>query len=151
MNTPYPPPPAAPAKPQRKLWPWFLGGCLLLLLIGAVAIGAVLYFGAKAISAGTKELVGNVPAVREHFGAVSEAGLDLGAMTEAGQAGQSIMVFRIAGEKGEGRLSIQLDPATQAFQSATLTLPNGEVHELDKKTLDQLKALQQGRLPIPQG
>ncbi|WP_080797969.1 hypothetical protein [Arabiibacter massiliensis] len=35
--TPYPQPPypAPPQQPKRKAWPWVLGGCLLVLLIGA--------------------------------------------------------------------------------------------------------------------
>ena len=42
-----------------------------------------------------------------------------------------------------------LDPATQAFRSATLTLPDGQVRELDSATIDRLKALSEGRLPPP--
>jgi hypothetical protein len=142
MNTPFPPPPAAPEK-KRKLWPWFLGGCLVLVLIAVAAVAGLGYFGMKAMGAATKEVVANVPAVQEHFGAVTDAGMDFAAMG----ATPGSMVFKITGEKGEGRLSIQIDQATQQFQSATLTLPNGEVHELDATTLDQLKALQQGQLP----
>jgi hypothetical protein len=146
MNTPFPPPPAAPEK-KRKLWPWFLGGCLLLILLAVGAFVAVGYFGLKALGTATKDVIANVPAVQEHFGAVSDAGMDFGAMSASGG---SAMVFKITGEKGEGRLSIQLDPATQQFKSATLTLPNGDVHEIDQTTLEQLKALQQGQMPIPQ-
>jgi hypothetical protein len=145
MTTPFPPPPAAP-EAKRKLWPWFLGGCLLLILLAVGGFVAIGWFGVKALGSATKDVVASVPAVTEHFGAVTDAGMDFAAMGTTPGA----MVFKITGEKGEGRLSIQLDPATQQFQSATLTLPNGEVHELDKKTLDQLKALQQGQLPMPQ-
>ena len=144
MNTPFPPPPAND-KPKRKLWPWFLGGCLVLIVIGAVAIGGLFYFGAKAVSAGGKEIVAQVPAVQEHFGAISDAGMDFGAMMAAGQAGKSVMIFNITGEKGTGKLEIQLDQATQQFQSATITLPSGEVHTVDQATLDMLKGLQQGQ------
>ena len=142
MNTPFPPPPAAPEK-KRKLWPWFLGGCLVLVLIAVAAVAGLGYFGLKAMGSATKEIVASVPAVQEHFGAVTDAGMDFAAMGSSPGA----MVFKITGEKGEGRLTIQMDQATQQFQSATLTLPNGEVHELDATTLDQLKALQQGQLP----
>ncbi|WP_397608624.1 hypothetical protein [Silanimonas sp.] len=141
MSTPFPPPPAAPEK-KRKLWPWFLGGCLTLLVVGGLAIAAMFYFGAKAVSAGGKEIVSQVPAVQEHFGAVTEAGMDFGAMMEASQAGQSVMIFNITGEKGEGRLVIETDQATQAFKSATLTLPSGETLEVDAATMKQLQALQ---------
>jgi hypothetical protein len=147
MSTPYPNPPSAPATPQRKLWPWFLGGCLLLVLLGVGAFVALGWFGLKAMGTATKDIVASVPAVQEHFGAVTDAGMDFGAMG----ANPGAMVFKITGAKGEGRLVIQIDPATQAFTSATLTLPSGEVHELDATTLDQLKALQQGQLPVPQG
>lgn len=142
MNTPFPPPPAAPETPKRKLWPWFLGGCLLLLLLGGLAIVAAGYFGMKAMGSATKDAVAQVPAVQEHFGVISDAGMDFAGMMEAGQAGQSVMAFKITGEKGEGRLTIQLNPATQAFESATLTLPNGETRTLDTAALDKLKALQ---------
>ncbi|MCZ8061629.1 hypothetical protein [Silanimonas sp.] len=141
MNTPFPPPPAAPEK-KRKLWPWFLGGCLTLIVLGGLAVAAMFYFGAKAVSAGGKEIVAQVPAVQEHFGAVTDAGMDFGAMMEASQAGRSVMIFNITGEKGEGRLVIETDQATQAFKSATLTLPSGETLEVDAATMKQLQALQ---------
>ncbi|WP_397572947.1 hypothetical protein [Silanimonas sp.] len=141
MNTPFPPPPAAPEK-KRKLWPWFLGGCLTLIVLGGLAVAAMFYFGAKAVSAGGKEIVAQVPAVQEHFGAVTDAGMDFGAMMEASQAGRSVMIFNITGEKGEGCLVIETDQATQAFKSATLTLPSGETLEVDAATMKQLQALQ---------
>lgn len=141
MSTPFPPPPAAPEK-KRKLWPWFLGGCLTLIVLGGLAVAAMFYFGAKAVSAGGKEIVGQVPAVQEHFGAVTDAGMDFGAMMEAGQSGKSVVIFNITGEKGEGRLVIETDQATQAFKSATLTLPSGETVEVDAATLKQLQNLQ---------
>jgi hypothetical protein len=141
MSTPFPPPPAAPEK-KRKLWPWFLGGCLTLIVLGGLAVAAMFYFGAKAVSAGGKEIVAQVPAVQEHFGAVTDAGMDFGAMMEASQAGRSVMIFNITGEKGEGRLVIETDQATQAFKSATLTLPSGETLEVDAATMKQLQALQ---------
>jgi hypothetical protein len=141
MSTPFPPPPAND-KPKRKLWPWFLGGCLTLLVVGGLAVAAMFYFGAKAVSAGGKEIVAQVPAVQEHFGAVTDAGMDFGAMMEAGQTGKSVVIFNITGEKGEGRLVIETDQATQAFKSATLTLPSGETVEVDAATLKQLQSLQ---------
>jgi len=145
MNVPFPPPPAAPIKPRRKIWPWALGGCLLVLLIGVVTVGALIYFGAKAIAAGSREVVAQVPAVQEHFGPLTGVGMDWGAMT----ANPGTMVLKLTGAKGEGRLLIQTDPATMQFRSATLTLPNGEVHELDTAELRQLQALQQGQWPLP--
>lgn len=141
MSTPFPPPPAAPEK-KRKLWPWFLGGCLVLILLGVAAVVGLGYFGMKAVSAGGKEIVAQVPAVQEHFGAVTDAGMDFGAMMEAGQTGKSVVIFNITGEKGEGRLVIETDQATQAFKSATLTLPSGETVEVDAATLKQLQSLQ---------
>ena len=141
MSTPFPPPPAKD-KPKRKLWPWFLGGCLVLILLGVGAVVGLGYFGMKAVSAGGKEIVAQVPAVQEHFGAVTDAGMDFGAMMEAGQTGKSVVIFNITGEKGEGRLIIETDQATQAFKSATLTLPSGETVEVDAATLKQLQSLQ---------
>jgi hypothetical protein len=141
MSTPFPPPPAND-KPKRKLWPWFLGGCLTLIVLGGLAVAAMFYFGAKAVSAGGREIVAQVPAVQEHFGAVTDAGMDFGAMMEAGQTGKSVVIFNITGEKGEGRLVIETDQATQAFKSATLTLPSGETVEVDAATLKQLQNLQ---------
>lgn len=142
MSTPFPPPPAND-KPKRKLWPWFLGGCLVLVLIGVAAFIGVGYLGAKWMGAAAKETLAGIPVVEENFGTVTDAGMDLMALgTTPGS-----MVFKITGEKGEGRLSIQVNPATQEFESATLTLPNGEVHDIDASVLEKLKALQQGRLP----
>lgn len=142
MNTPFPPPPAND-KPKRTLWPWFLGGCLVLVLIAVAAVAGLGYFGMKAMGSAAKDMVASVPAVQEHFGAVTDAGMDFAAMG----ASPGSMVFKITGEKGEGRLDIRMNQATQEFESATLTLPNGEVHELDASALDQLKALQAGQLP----
>ena len=141
MNTPYPPPPANDP-PKRKLWPWFLGGCLVLILLGVGAVVGLGYFGMKAVGSATQEMVASVPVVQEHFGAVTDAGMDMGAMMEAGQAGKSVVVFNITGEKGEGRLVIETDQTTQEFKSATLTLPSGEAVELDAATLRQLQGLQ---------
>jgi hypothetical protein len=63
-------------------------------------------------------------------------------MMEAGQTGKSVVIFNITGEKGKGRLVIETDQATQAFKSATLTLPSGETLEVDAATLKQLQNLQ---------
>jgi hypothetical protein len=144
MNTPFPPPPSAPQKP-RKLWPWFLGGCLLLVVLGVAAVVGVGWFGLKAMGSATKDVVATVPVVQEHFGVVSDAGMDFAAMGTTPGA----MVFKITGDKGEGRLAIQLDPVTQEFQSATLTLPNGETREIDPSLLRQLEALSKGQIPAP--
>jgi hypothetical protein len=142
MNTPFPPP-SANEKPKRKLWPWFLGGCLVLILLGVAAFVGLGYFGMKAMGTATKDMVASVPAVQEHFGTITDAGMDMGAIMEAGQTGKSVLAFTITGDKGDGRLVIEMDQATQQFKSATLTLPNGEAMELDVATLQQLQGLQQ--------
>ncbi|MFN3964926.1 MAG: hypothetical protein ACK4JC_05845 [Silanimonas lenta] len=142
MNTPAP----TAARP-RRLWPWVLGGCLVLVLLAVAALVALGWFGMKMVGETTRQAVAEVPLVQEHFGRVEDVGMDFGGIVEAGQAGQQAMVFRLRGEKGEGRLVITADPASGEFRSATLTLPNGEVHELDQRTLEQLKALQGGGLP----
>lgn len=141
MNTPAP-----NATKPRKLWPWFLGGCLLLVLLAIGAFVAMAWFGMKMMGDGAKQAVSGVPLVQEHFGRVEDVSMDFGGLMEAGQAGQQAMVFRLRGEKGEGRLVITMDPAG-GFQSATVTLPNGEVHELDQRALEQLKTLQGGLPP----
>ncbi len=143
MSTPFPPPPAAPAKPARKIWPWALGGCLLLVLLVGAGVGGLAWFGLKQFGAQTATAVQSIPGVEEHFGTVSDAGMDLGAMT----ANPGAMVFKITGAKGEGRLTIQMDPQTQQFRSATLTLPNGETREVDTAFLKTLEALSQGQIP----
>lgn len=142
MNSPFPPP-SANEKPKRKLWPWFLGGCLVLILLAVAAFVGLGYFGMKAMGSATKEMVASVPVVQEHFGTVTDAGMDMGAIMEAGQTGKSVLAFTITGDKGEGRLVIEMDQATQQFKAATLTLPNGEAMELDAATLQQLQGLQQ--------
>lgn len=146
MSTPFPPPPAAPP-PQRKIWPWALGGCLLLLVVGALAVGGIAWFGFKQLGAQTQSVVQGLPGVEEHFGVVSDAGMDLAAMGQ--QPGS--MVFTITGEKGKGTLRVLMDPQSGAFRSATLTLPNGETREIDPNLLRSLEGLMQGQLPVPQG
>lgn len=137
MNTPFPPPPAAPEK-KRKLWPWFLGGCLVLILLIVVGIGAVTWFGLKAMGTQARDSIAALPAVQENFGTLADASIDTAALA------QGMMAFTLTGERGEGRLAIKLNPQTGAFESATLTLPSGEVRELDGAALERLKALQQG-------
>jgi hypothetical protein len=97
----------------------------------------------KAMGTATKDMVASVPAVQEHFGTITDAGMDMGAIMEAGQTGKSVLAFTITGDKGDGRLVIEMDQTTQQFKSATLTLPNGEAMELDAATLQQLQGLQQ--------
>jgi hypothetical protein len=142
MSTPFPQPPAND-KPKRKLWPWFLGGCLTLIVLGVAAFVGLGYFGMKAMGTATKDMVASVPAVQEHFGTITDAGMDMGAIMEAGQTGKSVLAFTITGDKGDGRLVIEMDQTTQQFKSATLTLPSGEAMELDVATLQQLQILQQ--------
>lgn len=136
MNTPFPPPP--PTRKKRTLWPWFLGGCLLLLLIGGVLLVGLVWFGVKALGTQARDSIGSLPAVQENFGALTDASLDTGALA------QGMMAFTLRGELGEGRLAIRLDPQTGAFDSATLTLPSGEVRQLDGAALRRLQALQEG-------
>lgn len=144
MNTPFPPPPAAPQK-TRRIWPWALGGCLVLVLLAVVGFVALGWFGLKAMGSATKDVMATVPAVQEHFGAINDAGMDFGAIgTNPGA-----LTFNITGEKGTGTLVVQIDPQTRAFQSATLTLPNGETREIDTTVLRQLEALSQGQIPAP--
>lgn len=144
MSTPFPPPPAAPQK-QRKIWPWALGGCLVLLLLGALAIGGFFWFGLKQFGGQAQASVQALPGVSENFGTVTDAGIDWAAMGTNPNA----LVFNITGERGNGRLVVTLDPQSRQFQSATLTLPNGETREIDTALLRQLEALSQGRMPAP--
>ena len=137
MNTPFPPPPAAHEK-KRKLWPWFLGGCLILVLLLGVGIAAITWFGLKAMGTQARDSIATLPAVQQNFGALSDASIDTGALA------QGLMAFSLTGERGEGRLAIKLNPQTGAFESATLTLPSGEVRELDGAALQRLQALQEG-------
>ena len=138
MNTPFPPPPNNAQKPKRKLWPWFLGGCLLLVLVGGVLVAALFWFGIKAVGTQARDSIASLPAVQQNFGALADASFDTSALA------QGMMAFSLRGELGEGRLAIRLDPETGAFDSATLTLPNGEVRELDGAALQRLQALQDG-------
>ncbi|GIX38573.1 MAG: hypothetical protein KatS3mg127_1812 [Silanimonas sp.] len=111
MNTPTP-----NAAQPRKLWPWVLGGCLVLVLLAVAALVALGWFGLKMVGETTRQAVAEVPLVQEHFGRVEDVGMDFGGIAEAGQAGQQAMVFRLRGEKGEGRLVITTDPAGGEFQ-----------------------------------
>jgi hypothetical protein len=144
MSTPFPPPPAA-GKPARKIWPWALGGCLLLVLLGVLAVGGIAWFGFKQLGTHTQAVVQGLPGVQEHFGTVSDAGMDLAAMGQQPGA----MVFTITGDKGTGTLRVNLDPLSGEFRSATLTLPNGETREIDPNLLQPLEGLMQGQIPTP--
>ena len=149
MSTPFPPPSPSAAAPKRRIWPWALGGCLILLLLAGGALVAIGWFGVKALGSATKDVLAGVPAVSENFGPLQDAGFDWGAMGQATAKGEHVMIYAITGEKGRGSLRIDLDPATQAFRSATLTLSDGQVRELGSATIERLKALSEGRLPPP--
>ncbi len=140
MNAPFPPSPGSPAKPQRKLWPWFLGGCLLLVLLAIGTFALLAWFGIKAMSTQARDTVAALPMVQENFGTLTGADFDTSALA------QGVLAFSLTGQHGEGRLAIRVNPQTGAFESATLTLPNGEVRELDTTALQRLQALQSGDL-----
>lgn len=127
---------------------YFIGLAVFAGTIAASGAG-IASTGAKAIQAAnesTKSVIVEVlhsnPNAREAFGEISDTTMDFQEMMEAGNAGNSVVAFTIIGDKGEGRLIVEKDPATQAFKSATLTLPSGETVEVDAATLKQLQSLQ---------
>ena len=144
MNSPLPPP-APPAPKKRAIWPWVLGGCLTLVLLGAVGLVAVGWFGLKALGGAMTEVVGTIPGVEEHFGTLSDISVNLPATGATQGTG---MVLDITGSQGTGQLRLALDPKTGAFTSASVTLPDGETLVLDAGQLEQLQQLQSA---LPKG
>ncbi len=150
MNSPMPPPPsgpqtpppsynsAPPAAPKRAKWPWFLGGCLILvLIIGAVVVGLG-WFAVKQVSNTMTNAINNVPAVQENFGNVTDIGVDLGAISEAKKRGEKDIIYvTITGSKGKGRIVLKTDEATKRFSKVTLELPDGQTLDIDPTIIDK--------------
>lgn len=151
MNQDFPPPPpttppsSSPPSPARKraIWPWFLGGCLLIVLLAVVALGLLGWFGLKmagsAMSTGMSQTMAKVPGVTEHFGTLSDVSVDWAATTASG--GRA-MVVDITGSQGKGELRIEVDPINGSFTGASIVLPDGRTLGLDQEQLRQLEDLQ---------
>jgi len=145
MNTPFPPPSPTPARSARRIWPWALG-CFTLLLLAGVLLVAGIWFGIRALGQMSQQMVTAIPGVQAQFGEITDVGIDWGAISAAAAAGRQAIVLDLSGAAGVGGLEIEIDPGSGAFRSARLTLPNGEVRELDTAMLARLQALQEGQL-----
>jgi len=145
MNTSFPPPPPPSARSARRIWPWALG-CFSLLLLAGVLMVAGIWFGIRVLGQMSNQVVAAIPGVQAQFGEITDVGIDWAAISAAAAAGRQAIVLDLNGAAGAGGLEIEIDPDTGAFRSAHLTLPNGEVRELDTAMLARLQALQEGQL-----
>lgn len=145
MNTSFPPPPPPSARSARRIWPWALG-CFSLLLLAGVLMVAGIWFGIRVLGQMSNQVVAAIPGVQAQFGEITDVGIDWAAISAAAAAGRQAIVLDLNGAAGAGGLEIEIDPGTGAFRSARLTLPNGEVRELDTAMLARLQALQEGQL-----
>lgn len=125
--------------PKRSIWPWALGGCLLLVVLVVGGIIAAVWFGYSAFKDQATAAISEHPVVVEHFGTVSDVSLDFAAMgTPQADPNNQAIVVNITGSNGTGKATVIMrnnpggDPS---FVSATLTLPNGETLELDPATM----------------
>ncbi len=126
--------------PKRSIWPWALGGCLLLVVLVVVGIVGVAWWAMGAIKDQATAVVTEHPLVTEHFGTVSDVSLNFEA-TGATQVGanEQALVVDITGSNGTGQATVILrnNPSGEpTFVRATLTLPNGDELELDPATLN---------------
>lgn len=125
--------------PKRSIWPWALGGCLLLVVLVVGGFIAAIWFGLSAFKDQATAAISEHPVVVEHFGTVSDVSLDFAAMsTPQADPNNQAIVVNITGSNGTGQATVIMrnnpggDPT---FVSATLTLPNGETLELDPATM----------------
>jgi hypothetical protein len=125
--------------PKRPIWPWALGGCLLLIVLVIAGIIGLAWFGLNAFKDQATAAIAEHPVVVEHFGTVSDVSLDFTAMsTPQADPNNQAIVVNITGSNGTGQATVIMrnNPSGEpTFVSATLTLPNGEKLELDPATM----------------
>ena len=120
-------------KPKRKLWPWFLGGCLLLIVLVVGGIVGVGFWGMGKFGDLVQEGFKDHPAVIEHFGTLESVNMDFQATSQAD--GQSV-VFAVTGSKGKGQIAIpktemESMESGEGAQVFVITTPTGEQVEVD--------------------
>ena len=126
--------------PKRPIWPWALGGCLLLIVLVVAGILGLAWWGINAFKDQAAAVVTEHPVVVEHFGTVSDVSLNFEAMgTAQADPNEQAIVVDITGTNGTGQAVVIMrnNPGGEpAFVRATLTLPNGDELELDPATLN---------------
>jgi hypothetical protein len=123
MDTSPPLATAPPVAPQKsgggKKWLAFgCGGCLVLIILGALGMGAVMYFGLGALKSTdvyktALQRAQDSPEVQAALGTPIEAGFMLGgSMKNENGHGSADINFPISGPKGEGTVfaTATMDP-----------------------------------------
>ncbi len=117
-------------KPKRKLWPWFLGGCLLLIVLVIGGIFAAGYWGISKLGEMAQAGFEENAVVIEQFGEIQNVSMNFAA---SGENNGQFIVFDVEGEKGKGSIAMDKDAVEQggAGRLLIITTPNGEVIEVD--------------------
>lgn len=117
MNHPVPPPippentPLPPTPPKNRNWVLFgCGGCLTLLVLGGIAVGAILYFAMSAVKksdvfAGAVNQAQQNPEVQAALGSPIETGWMIqGSANYENGTGDADLTIPIKGPLNEGTL-----------------------------------------------
>src|SRR5437899_7474430 len=129
MSTMPPPPPGAPPPPAQKsgCWKWGALGCLAVIILGALGIGAVvvIVFGAIKSSDVCKPALAraqNDPRVIAALGSPVTAGLFVtGNVNVTGAGGQADITFPIHGPKGKGTVRAVATRDTSGWHYTEMT------------------------------
>ena len=135
---------APPTVPQKsgggKKWLAFgCGGCLVLIILGALGMGAVMYFGLGALKSTdvyktALQNAQNSPEVQAALGTPIEAGFMLaGSMKNENGQGSADINFPISGPKGEGTVyatATSQPGGTWQYSKLQVVLKDGQVIDL---------------------
>ena len=104
---------------------------LAAVVLVAVGIGGLLYWGWGLYAEQAKAELNNNPVIQQYIGNIEEMSLNFGASSDIDD--EDTFVFDVKGAKGEGVVTaefVTIDHETEELRSGTLRLPNGETHDL---------------------
>lgn len=141
-----PPPPVTPAPgalpPKKTNW-WLIGcgGCLGLIVVIAIAAGAIFFMAMKAVKSSDAYVLAlkttqDSPEVQEKLGTpITPATFASGAVSVTNNTGTAALVFSVTGPKGGGKVIYQAtkqDGEWKPTQHIVTIDGSGEVIDLQK-------------------
>ncbi len=138
MNPPDAPLPNPPAK-KRNMLVWGCGGCLALLVVGGLAVGAFIFFGVVQViksSAPYQTALSkaqNSPEVQEELGTpIKDGFMPSGSVKVENDTGTAEFTIPLSGSKGSGTIHYK---ATKSGETWTPSELNVKV-DADGKVID---------------
>lgn len=153
MNAIVQPPPLPPRLPASRLpparrwlgmprWLWALiAACVLMFALLGALLAWVVGMGWELFTGQAQQALQAQPAVREHIGTIREMHVDLVATGVA--PGAEEFVFRLDGERGDGRVSanfVSMGAEREIITYGVLTLADGRRFELQDQSAEQADA-----------